>query len=158
VKIPTPKCPDQDVLNHLSRYRVDVSVGKIFGIRGKEVGSLQNHGYWCVGVPTRLGTRIFRRTHIIWWIATGSWPNQMLDHIDRNKLNDVIGNLRVSTPRDNRNNQGRELPPGVSLYRGTPGSKPYKAQIRANGKVKYLGVFISIQEASEAYQLALKEL
>lgn len=153
-----PKQPPQHVLEHfLRQYRIDVEGGKIFS-QGVEIGSVHPNGYYSIGYWTNKKVMHTRRTHLIWWAATGEWPPQMTDHIDRDPTNDTISNLRLSSARDNRNNQGRSLPRGVCLHGGTATAKPYKAQIRAEGKVKYLGIYASVEEASEAYENALKEI
>jgi hypothetical protein len=72
-----------------------------------------------------------------------------VDHIDRNSLNNQRYNLRLATKSlqgHNRLMPKRELPRGVSLHHGK-----YQASIRADGKLIYLGRYLTPEEAEEAY-------
>lgn len=78
---------------------------------------------------------------------------QVVDHIDSNKLNNNVNNLRIVSSRDNilkERVDNRDLPTGVSFYKR---NGKYKAQMKiAKGKVKTLGYFDTIGEASHTYQ------
>jgi len=80
--------------------------------------------------------------------------NLEVDHKDRVKDNNKLDNLRVVSHRDNQNfwMTGR-LPTGVS-----EGSKSYRARIRYNGARIHLGSYLTIAEASEAYQKAKQQI
>ncbi len=105
----------------------------------------------------------------IWLLHTGSLPQQDIDHINRDKLDNRVENLRdVSRSENNRNQTplwqlGRkmrkksELPIGV---RRDPAcrSRPYKAAVRDNGKIKHLGMFATPEEASAAYLAEVQRL
>lgn len=79
----------------------------------------------------------------------------IVDHIDNDKLNNRVDNLQIITTRLNTSkDQKRDLPTGV--YR-TPNGR-FRTQIRVNGKSTHLGTHNTIEEASNAYQLKLKEL
>ena len=84
--------------------------------------------------------------------------DKIVDHINRNKADNRISNLRICSRRENafnvstqkRNKLGAK---GVSLtHCGT-----YQAQIQIDGKQKYLGSYKTIKEASDAYDVAAKE-
>jgi len=81
--------------------------------------------------------------------------NLVVDHIDENKLNNKLSNLRIVTNRFNSSRRKRDLPLGVSWNKT---NKKYLARIRINGKLKYLGHYSTAEGASEAYQKALAEL
>ena len=81
-----------------------------------------------------------------------------IDHINRNKLDNRIGNLRVVTPSQNMYNIGM-ISSNSSGYRGvTQERSKFLALIRYQGVSKRLGLFDTPEEASEAYNLARKEL
>jgi hypothetical protein len=67
----------------------------------------------------------------------------VIDHIDRNKLNNNLENLRLITFQENLFNQKAK---GWSYFRGK-----YVAQLSVNGKQHYLGSYNTEEEASCAY-------
>ena len=83
---------------------------------------------------------------------------QMIDHIDENKSNNNVKNLRWATSKDNSANQGKYIN-NTSGFKGIVFDKyanKYKAQIQINGKNKNLGLFESAEEASQAYEAKAK--
>jgi hypothetical protein len=82
----------------------------------------------------------------------------VVDHIDSNKLNNNVVNLRIITNREN-NSKERSiksgLPVGVVYNKE---NKKYRSLIEINKKRVHLGYFITPQEASNAYQNKLKSL
>ncbi len=74
-----------------------------------------------------------------------------VDHIDRNRQNNSIDNLRWATYSENQLNSPIR---GKSIYRGVYFYKPsnkWKAQIQIDGKKKYIGLYASEIEAAKAY-------
>jgi hypothetical protein len=79
-----------------------------------------------------------------------------INHRDADKTNPRLDNLEVISHRRNSAltfiNKNRELPTGVSL---TPiGKRRYKCQISYLGVNRYLGSYLTAQEASEVYNAA----
>ena len=86
-------------------------------------------------------------------LITG-WPE--VDHRDHNGLNCQMSNLREVTRPLNSANR-RPGPGHTSRYKGvswTPRSRPWKAEIRTDGKAIYLGLFMSEEAAARAYDRA----
>jgi hypothetical protein len=80
----------------------------------------------------------------------------VVDHKDNNKLNDRLYNLQVIT---NRQNTSKDKRGGTSKYTGVYKDKTkWRAAIRINGKIKYLGLFVDEKEAAQAYQNELKKI
>ena len=81
----------------------------------------------------------------------------VVDHINRDKLDNKVENLQIITQRKNVSKDKK----GTSKYTGVSWNirnKKWVSQIRINGKVKYLGLFNTELEASEAYKNKLKVL
>ena len=84
----------------------------------------------------------------------------MIDHIDENKTNNNVKNLRWRTVAENGCNRGRTKN-NTSGYKGVCFDKPankYKAYININGRLKHLGYFETAEEASKAYDAKAKEI
>lgn len=88
-------------------------------------------------------------------------PNGMqVDHIDRVGINNVRSNLRLATASENQRNKGK-YSNNKSGYKGVSfhnQSGKWQAQIRANGKINSLGLFLSPEQASLAYAEASRIL
>jgi len=82
-------------------------------------------------------------------------PNKMVvDHINRNTLDNRRKNLRIVTIQDNLRNQKR--PNNKTGYTGVAVHKQtgkYTAQIKVNYKKIHLGIFKTIEEAYEARKI-----
>ena len=81
-------------------------------------------------------------------------PNDIVNHKDGNKKNNVIENLEIVSVRENAShhwNSKRNLPTGVRRMK----SGKYSAQIRIENKIVHLGTYGTPEEASGAYNLSL---
>ena len=84
--------------------------------------------------------------------------NLVVNHINFNKLDNKLVNLEVITQRENTN---RKHLKSSSKYVGVmwdKANKKWRSQIRKNGKVNYLGLFLNELDASKAYQNELKKI
>lgn len=80
--------------------------------------------------------------------------NKVVDHIDNNKSNNRVDNLQVISQRENVVKDSKSK---VSRGVFKAGNK-FAARIMINNKYKYLGVFESVKEASEAYNYELSKV
>lgn len=106
---------------------------------------------------TRIKKKWWSLHRYVWFLRFGSVPRE-LDHVNKDKTDCRIENLRPATRKMNVSGTGRtssrkrpELPRGVSKH--TKADK-YIARLGS----KYLGLFRSPEEASEAYEAALQLL
>lgn len=82
----------------------------------------------------------------------------IVDHIDNNKINNKLDNLCLTTQRINSNKDKKNKSSkfaGVSWHKS---SKRWQSRIYYNGKIHYLGVFISEEEAGEKYKDFLNQI
>ena len=85
---------------------------------------------------------------------------QKVDHIDENKANNNVKNLRWSTFQENRYNQGK-YKNNKTGYKGVYFDKcanKYRAYININGKIKHLGQFPTAEDASKVYEAKAMEI
>tara|TARA_R110000772_G_scaffold149650_2_gene260362 strand:+ start:1210 stop:1674 length:465 start_codon:yes stop_codon:yes gene_type:complete len=73
-------------------------------------------------------------------------PKTQVDHINRNRLDNQLSNLRIVSNQENGFNKN------VKGY--TKSGKKYKARIKINGKQIQLGTFETEAEAHNAYLIA----
>lgn len=81
----------------------------------------------------------------------------VVDHIDSNKLNNNLNNLRVISHRENVSKEKlikSGLPTGVYYNKL---AKKYQSYIQIDKKRIHLGYFSKIQDASDAYKNKLKD-
>jgi hypothetical protein len=82
------------------------------------------------------------------------------DHINHNGLDNRIANLRAATHRQNAYNRIHFTKNPSSKYKGVSFKKQTKkwtAQIRYDGRSKFIGTFDSETEAAKAYDEAAKQ-
>ena len=79
-----------------------------------------------------------------------------IDHIDRNPLNNLIDNLRLTTPQENAQNKS-SVKGSSSQYIGVYFCKIYnkwKTSITVNKETIYLGSFTNEIDATKARDIA----
>lgn len=119
---------------------------------GQHVSSLDSHGYIRVSYKGKryLGHRV------AFYLMTGKWPEQDVDHIDGNRTNNKWNNLREATRSQNLQNQ--KCTRGVSRFKGvTFNGSVFVAQIGKRGK-SYIGCSKSEKEAAMIYNNAARVL
>lgn len=110
-------------------------------IPGKEAGSPEGKGYWAI----RYKTKLYKAHRVVWCLCKGEWPtkDKEIDHINQNKLDNRIENLRVVDRKTNARNK---------KHRGyRKRGNRYYARIRVDGKEIHLGAFDTSEEAARAY-------
>ena len=82
-----------------------------------------------------------------------------LDHIDKDKTNNHINNLRWATRSEQEHNKGTTKR-NTSGYKGVAydkQTKKFRARIKIGDEYKHLGRFKTAEEASEVYEKAAKK-
>ena len=95
---------------------------------------------------------------IIFLLVNGEWPDTV-DHIDGNKLNNHISNLRAATITQNNCNRAinKNSSSGIKGVCWHKGAKKWRVQIRVDGIKKALGLFSSIEEAKSCIEKARQQ-
>ena len=86
---------------------------------------------------------------LAWLLYYGDWPSYEIDHINSNRADNRISNLRdiphVANMQNLKKGRGDGLP-----YTAKTKSGKWSSVIKINGKAKYLGLFSNSQEAHDA--------
>jgi hypothetical protein len=123
---------------------------------GNIAGSLHSDGYRYIKVDQVR----YSCQRLAWLFHTGDWPKENMDHINMDRSDNRIANLREATNSQNGFNSPMKRY-NTSGFKGVSWSareKKYRAQITANGKRNFLGSFDDPAAAAEAYKQAAQKL
>jgi|DEB19_MinimDraft_3_1074340.scaffolds.fasta_scaffold00913_11 hypothetical protein len=127
---------------------------------GLKAGGIRNGQYWFV----KYKGECWSCQRIIWMLAFQQDPGIMeIDHIDQNKQNNKLENLRLASKASNCHN--RQLCQEIknkktSKYKGVYWHKPrnrWRARIVVRRKAIELGRYINEIDAAKAYDRAAKK-
>lgn len=105
--------------------------------------------------------RKFSTTVKLHRLIMNATPEQVVDHINGNKLDNRRENLRVCTQAENTRNNRTPRKNKTSRFKGVswyPRGNRWKAQIQVNKQKKHIGYFPSEEEAALAYDEAAERL
>jgi len=114
------------------------------------------HGYARIGIAKEL----FTAHRLAWFYVYGNWPKHQIDHINRDRLDNRIANLREATDAQSRQNTSlsKSNTSGVKGVTWDKTSQKWFAKINCNYKQIPLGRFVDIKDATNAYAEAKKRL
>lgn len=117
---------------------------------GKRAGKVEKDGY------IRISVKVFGRSHWIrahrlaWYMVYGSLPVNEVDHVNQQKGDNKISNLRDVTRTQNMRNRpmlGRNTS-GVNGVCWSKSARKWQSYGQDGGKLKVLGTFLDIDEAA----------
>ena len=134
-------------------FTYDEKTGFITTPTGKICTKKTSNGYNSLTIRSSdLEKPVYLFAHqFAYYYVYGFVPN-FIDHIDRNKLNNKITNLRETDPSKNQMNRSN-----VKGYYFCKRSNKYISIIMVNYKRKQLGVFETEKEARECYLINKKK-
>ena len=116
------------------------------GTKRPSAGYINHYGYRVIVVDQQN----YHAHRLAWLYVHGTWPACLVDHVDYDKSNNAISNLREASETENqRNNRGL----GYSLGHN---SKNFEARIVVNKRMIRLGSYATEQEARARYLAAAK--
>lgn len=126
-------------------------------LNGRIAGHLDAHGY----LTMQIGKRHYYAHRLAWLWVNGSWPEGDIDHINGNRADIRICNLRDATRTINAQNQRRARGKSVSGLLGAhrhPSTGRWLARIVVAGRLIRLGDFATPEQAHECYIEAKRRL
>lgn len=124
---------------------------------GKTADAVTDKGYRSI----KIGPKRYLGHRLVWLWHTGSLPPGHIDHIDGNRLNNRIENLREASRAVNAQNQRSAHRNNKSGYAGVhlvPERGKYMAKLSLGGRRHFLGYFNTAEEAYGAYLAAKRRL
>ena len=166
--------PSPEVLRQLLRYEPDT--GKLFWLprtpahfedtcgrtkehacaiwnaryAGREAMTAVNNSGYRSGSVGGVGTSAHRA---VWALESGAWPCFDVDHINGDRSDNRIGNLREATRSQNLANAGvrSDNTSGLKGASWERRRKRWKANITEQGRQRHLGYYDTAEEAHAAY-------
>lgn len=113
--------------------------------RGDIAGGMpKSNGYLYIGI----GPKRYLAHRLAWFYCFKEWPTLDIDHINRNRSDNSLNNLReVSRAENLRNTVARSSTGYKNVYKN--GDK-YWARVWVNYTPNYLGTFDTVELANEA--------
>lgn len=125
---------------------------------GKRAGCISNDGYRVI----KLDGKQIRAGRLAWFLTYNEWPIAEIDHINGDRKDDRLENLRVVTRAENAQNkaaaQVNNLSCGLLGVSWSRKHKRWRAKIMANNVRYHLGYFKTAEEAHAAYMSAKARL
>lgn len=137
--------PDTGVFTWRVRPNGRITVGDV-------AGNPRTDGY----TQIRFQRQLYLTHQLAWAYVHGKFPEKGLDHIDRDKANNRINNLRPATQLENMQNKGMYCnnSSGYTGVNWNNRSKKWTANIRISGDLIHIGTYVRMEDAIEARRLA----
>jgi len=135
--------------------RIDIESNRTDRL-GKQPGSRNTKGH----IQIRLDGTLYVAHRLAWLYMNGRFPVNQLDHIDGDKTNNKITNLREATNKQNQENVPLQVN-NTSGYRGVSFDKrlkKFRAYVCHNRQQITLGLFDTSELATSAAQKARDQL
>ncbi|EEO8179082.1 hypothetical protein G7D34_003713 [Salmonella enterica] len=123
----------------------------------KPLGSLDSDGYKRTRLRVNGVYRDYKLHRLIYWFETGEWV-PMLDHLDRNRLNNRIENLRPATSATNAHNQNKPKNNTIGFLgvRKQASNDKYAFTVTIKGKNYAIGGYTHPETAALARDIAAR--
>lgn len=110
-------------------------------------------------VQIRVDGRLYLAHRLAWLYVYGFIPNGDIDHINGNRSDNALSNIRIGTHAQNMQNRRTPSHGSKTGFLGvSPTGRRYQARIGNGPYELYLGSFDTAEEAHAAYLKAKREL
>lgn len=137
--------PETGQFIRLTKSAIGVKIGDVAGTK-------RRHDCY---IFISLDSKLYKAHRLAWLYVYGKWPDMELDHIDGNKKNNSILNLRDVDRKTNSTNERvarkSNLSSGLLGVTWDKVNKKWVSQIMVNGKNKKIGRFATKEQAHLAY-------
>lgn len=149
--------PGFELVRHLLDYNANTGVFH-WKIRsggrssGTIAGCKTKHGY----ISITIAGKAYLAHRLAWLISYGVWPEAQIDHINGDRADNQLANLRPATANENAWNQ-KVCKTNKSGFKGVYfhlQSQKWRAVIGANNKRISLGLHHTAKDAAKAYAAA----
>lgn len=116
---------------------------------GKKIGHVNDKGYLLISVKNKR----HRAHRLAWLYVTGQTPNNQIDHINMDRLDNRFVNLRECSNQENNCN-GKKKSNNTSGFKGVHFNnqcKKWQARSRVDGKRIHIGLYETAEQAGNAY-------
>lgn len=145
----------------------DAETGDLFWVKpngnsrkvGTPIGTTNNRGYKVIGFTYEGKSKNLYCHRLAWFLHYNIWPDGNLDHVNGEKRDNRISNLRQVTQLQNCHNS-KKSKLCSSVYKGVSWSKVvggWHSYITLQGKRKHLGYFSNEEDAAKTYDQAALE-
>ncbi len=123
-------------------------------VAGDVAGNLSD-GY----IVLRIYQRSIKAHRLAWFMVHGEFPDCFIDHINGDRSDNRIANLRLATPAQNSQNMNPKSRCNATGFKGVyPKRDKFAAGIWLLGKYHHVGTFDTAEAAFEARQKAKAEI
>lgn len=140
----------RDQLKQILRYEPETGdfywVKPVSGVKPFSKAGHMVHKYLCICINKRK----YRAHRLAWLYVHGKWPENDIDHINRNPVDNRIENLREATRTENNFNKKIPLH-NKSGFKNVSWNKfrnKWGARIKIKNKYQHLGLFDCIELAN----------
>lgn len=124
-----------------------------FGRRAGQICGSPERGYIRIGVKRT----IYYAHRLAWLYVYGEFPSDFIDHINMDRSDNRIENLRIATRAQNSANTGSRGLHGLKGVCWHKAAKRWSAFIKVNQKNIHLGLFDTAEAAHRAYCRAAEQ-
>lgn len=136
--------PDTGIFTRIKKSSQHSKLGMVSGY---VQSNPRRQGYLVIGIDNKT----YSCHRLAWLYVHGDWPEKNIDHINGNRGDNRISNLRDVPQSVNVKNVRKPRTDGVLIgARKSPNGK-WRAGLTTDGKHSHLGTFDTMEEAHMAY-------